>query len=40
MLNHGKVPSEEVINMNRKASGQEYRYELAGEHPVKELRRK
>lgn len=40
MLNHGKVPSEEVINMNRKVSGQEYRYELAGEHPVKELRRK
>ena len=40
MLNSGAVPSEDVITRNRKVSGSEYRQEIAGEHPVAELRRK
>jgi len=40
LLNDKGAPSEEVIKQNRKRNGQDYRFELAGEHPVPELRRK
>ncbi|GAB7025569.1 ferritin-like domain-containing protein [Geotalea toluenoxydans] len=40
LLNAKGAPSEEVINMNRSKSGKEYRCELKGEHPVRELRSK
>lgn len=40
MLNMKSSPSEEVIKMNQKKSGQDYRLEMAGQHPVKELRQK
>jgi len=39
LVNAEGTPSEEVIRMNRKKNGQDYRQELAGEHPVPELRR-
>jgi hypothetical protein len=34
----GGVPSEDVIDQNRARSGQEYRDETEGEHPVANLR--
>ncbi|HEX9993150.1 MAG TPA: hypothetical protein VGB14_09515 [Acidimicrobiales bacterium] len=37
-VNEGGVPSEQVIEENRAANGREYRDELAGEHPVVDLR--
>jgi hypothetical protein len=40
LLNEKGAPSEDVIKMNQKKNGQDYRLELAGEHPVPELRRK
>ncbi|MBT1072875.1 hypothetical protein [Pelotalea chapellei] len=40
ILNSGEVPSEDVISRNRKVNGSEYRQEIAGEHPVMELRKK
>lgn len=40
LLNSGVVPSEEVIAANHKSNGHDYRQELAGEHPVQELRRR
>jgi len=40
VLNAKTPPSEEVIKLNQKKNGHEYRLELAGEHPVKELRKK
>jgi hypothetical protein len=36
-VNAGGVPSEQVIDMNREASGREYRDETDGPHPVAEL---
>ncbi len=39
-LNVKGAPSEEVIRMNQKKSGHDYRLEMAGQHPVKELRQK
>ena len=38
ILNAGGAPSEEVIKMNITRNGKDYRQELAGEHPVPELR--
>lgn len=40
MLNAKGAPSEEVIDQNRSKNGKEYRLELKGEHPVRELRSK
>lgn len=40
LLNVKGAPSEEVIKMNQRKNGQDYRLELAGQHPVKELRQK
>lgn len=40
MLNVNGAPSEEVIQMNQRKNGKDYRQELAGQHPVKELRQK
>ena len=37
-VNEGGVPSEQVVEENRAANGREYRDELAGEHPVVDLR--
>jgi hypothetical protein len=34
------APSEEIIKQNRRKNGQDYRQELAGPHPIKELRQK
>ena len=38
ILNAGGTPSEDVIKMNINRNGRDYRQELAGEHPVAELR--
>jgi hypothetical protein len=38
VTNAGGAPSEQVIDMNRKASGRDYRDETAGAHPVAALR--
>jgi hypothetical protein len=40
LLNVKGAPSEEVIKMNQRKNGLDYRLELAGQHPVKELRQK
>lgn len=40
ILNAKGAPSEDVINQNLSKSGHEYRQELAGQHPIKELRAK
>ena len=40
LLNVNGAPSEEVIQMNQRKNGKDYRQELAGPHPVKELRQK
>ena len=37
-INAGGAPSEEVIELNRQESGDEYRDETEGEHPVQALR--
>jgi len=37
-INAGGVPSEMVIEMNREASGHEFRDETEGQHPIPELR--
>ena len=39
-VNAGGAPTEEIIERNRSKNGRDYRQELAGEHPVKELRQK
>ena len=39
ILNSGGTPSEEIIVLNKKANGSDYRHELSGEHPVQELRK-
>jgi rubrerythrin len=39
-VNAGGNPSEEIIEKNRSKNRQDYRYELAGQHPVPELRQK
>lgn len=39
-LNAKGAPSEEVIKLVSRKEGRDYRQELAGEHPVKELRQK
>ncbi len=40
LLNAQGAPSEEVIKMNQRKNGRDYLLELAGQHPVKELRQK
>lgn len=40
MLNEKSSPAEEVIKLNQKKNGHDYRLELAGQHPIKELRQK
>jgi len=40
LLNDKGTPSEDIVKQNRKKNGQDYRLELAGEHPVKELRKR
>ncbi|UFS69952.1 hypothetical protein LPW11_18965 [Geomonas sp. RF6] len=40
ILNAQGVPSEDVVTANMKKSGIDYRLELAGPHPVQELRQK
>lgn len=40
IVNASGAPSEEVIKMSQRKNGRDYRLELAGEHPVKELRQK
>jgi hypothetical protein len=40
ILNAKGNPTEEIIKMNQRKNGQDYRLELAGEHPIKELRQK
>ena len=40
ILNAQGAPSEEIIDLNRSTNGIDYRQELAGQHPVKELRQK
>ncbi|GFO66141.1 hypothetical protein M1B72_05690 [Geomonas paludis] len=40
ILNQKGSPTEEIIKMNQKKNGHDYRLELAGQHPVKELRQK
>jgi rubrerythrin len=40
LLNVKGAPSEEVIMMNQRKNGIDYRQELAGQHPVKEFRQK
>ncbi len=39
-VNAGGAPTEEIIERNRSKNGRDYRQELSGEHPVKELRQK
>jgi hypothetical protein len=40
MVNAKGSPTEDIIKMNAKKNGEDYRLELAGEHPVKALRQK
>lgn len=40
LLNVKGAPSEEIIKQNKRKNGQDYRQELAGPHPIKELRQK
>lgn len=40
ILNAKSAPSEEIIKLVQRKEGRDYRLELAGEHPVKELRQK
>jgi rubrerythrin len=40
ILNVKSSPSEEIIKLVQRKEGRDYRLELAGEHPVKELRQK
>jgi hypothetical protein len=40
ILNAKGNPTEEIIKLNQRKNGQDYRLELAGEHPIKELRQK
>jgi hypothetical protein len=37
-VNAGGNPTEQVIEMNRKAQGREYRLQPEGEHPIADLR--